>query len=149
MADEFKTLMEGFTALGGNYCANARKVITDLESRKIIDIYETGLSGAMSGLGETVGVQYDALSDESKKAVDGFIRLSGALPMVEAANKTIGANSLQSVAAVTGAVELFPKIKKIIRQVLDIEKGGTVDKLLDWIDTIIENIPKLLGLVKR
>jgi hypothetical protein len=50
--------------------------------------------------------------------------------------------------AVAGAAELFPKIKKIIRGLFDIEEGGIVDKLLDWIDTIIENIPKLLGLVK-
>jgi len=148
MADEFKTLMQGFTTLGTNYCANARKVITDLESRKLIDIYEAGLTGAVKGLNELVNAQYNGLSDEAKKAVDDFTRLSGVLPMLEVANKTIGTNSLQTIVAVAGAAELFPKIKKIIGGLFDIEEGGTVDKLLDWIDTIIENIPKLLGLVK-
>jgi hypothetical protein len=89
MADEFKTLMQGFTTLGTNYCANARKVITDLESRKLIDIYEAGLTGAVKGLNELVNAQYNGLSDEAKNAVDDFTRLSGVLPMLEAATRPL------------------------------------------------------------
>lgn len=148
MADEFKMLMQGFTTLSTNYCANARKVITDHESRKLIDIYETGLTGAVKGLNEVISAQYNGLSDEARKAVDELTRLSGVVPMLDLANKTIGANSLQTVVAVAGAAELFPKVKKIIRDLFDIEEGGNVDKLLNWIDTIIENIPKLLGLAR-
>lgn len=148
MADEFKTMIDGFKSYGKNYCANAKKVITDIESRKIIDIYDAGLSGAMEGMSELLNAQYASLPDDGKNVADEFVRLSGVLPMLELANKTVGPNSLNSVAAVSGAAELFPKVKKIIRGVVDIEKGGVLDKILDFLDTIVENIPKLLGLVR-
>jgi hypothetical protein len=148
MADEFKTLTEGFTTLGSNYCANAKKVVTDIEARKVIEIYEAGLAGAMTGLNEMLNKQYQSLSDDGKVAVDEFTRQSGVLPMLEAANRVIGPDSLASIAAVGAAAELFPKIKSILRGLLDIEEGGWTDKILDWIDTIIENIPKLLGAVR-
>lgn len=149
MAGEFKTLVARFSELGTNYCGNAKKVTSDLEARKILDIYQVGLSGAMSGVAEMLNSRYDGLTDDTKKEVDDFIKMSGSLPMLDLANKTIGPNSLATVAAVGAAAELFPKIKDIIRSVIDIEAGGWLDKGLNWIDRIIENIPKLLNVVGR
>jgi hypothetical protein len=149
MADEFKSMIKGFSSLGTNYCANARKVTSDLEARKILDIYETGLSGAMNGIGQMLTAQYDGLPEATRKEVDNFITVTGALPMLDLANKTIGPGSLQTAVAVGAAVELFPKIKQLIRSAINIEPGGWVDKGLNWIDTIVENIPKLLQVVGR
>ena len=149
MADEFKNLVGKFSELGSNYCANAKKVTSDLEARKILDIYEAGLSGAMSGVSEMLNSQYDDLGDDSKADVDKFVEASGVLPMINLANQTIGPNSLGTVAAVGAAAELFPKIKSIIRNLIDIEEGSWTDKGLNWIDKIVDNIPKLLNVVSR
>ena len=149
MANEFKTIITKFSELGTNYCANAKKVTSDLEARKILNIYEAGLSGAMAGVGEMLNSQYDGLAEDTQKEVDKFVEASGALAMLDLANQTIGPNSLGTVAAVGAAAELFPKIKDIIRKLIDIEKGSWADKGLDWIDTIVENIPKLLNLVGK
>lgn len=149
MAGEFKTLVTKFSELGTNYCANAKKVTSDLEARKILDIYQVGLSGAMAGVGDMLNSRYERLTEDTKKEVDDFIKMSGALPMLDLATKTIGPNSLGTVVAVNAAAELFPKIKDIIRSVIDIEAGGWLDKGLNWIDRIVENIPKLLNVVGR
>ena len=148
MADEFKTLLKDFSTLGTNYCQNAKKVTSDLEARKILDIYEVGLSGAMNGVSQMLTVQFDGLPEATRKEVDTYVGTMGVLPMLSMANETIGPNSLRTVDAVSAAMELFPKIKSIIRSVLNIEKGSWTDKGLEWIDTIIENIPKLLNFIR-
>jgi hypothetical protein len=139
---EFLTVLRDFSEFGERYCANVKRVIsTDLHP--VIDIYQEGLSGAMSGLTEVLTEEYESLAPDSKEQVNREVRTSGALPMLRKANGTIGAES-GPLAAVKAISKFFPKIKKLIRGWIGVDEGSITDKILNGIDTIIENIDALV-----
>lgn len=139
---EFASLLDDFAEFGDRYCANVKRVVSP-DLHQMIDIYQEGLSGAMDGLREVLTEEYEQLPIDARKQVDRDVHLSGATGMLRKANGTIGGESgpLMVVKAVS---KLFPKIKKLIRDWIGVEQGSTTDKVLNFIDTIIENIDALV-----
>ena len=119
MATEVGSLLSGFERFGANYCRNAKSIASG-EAIRVIEIYESGLAGALSGITELVSQKYDALPDEQKKEVDRYVQLSGTRSMLEKANQTIIENPFTDPDALDSATELFQKIETIIKDILEL-----------------------------
>lgn len=146
MANEFNTLLNEFAKYGNNWCANAKKVTPQLELKRVVDIYATGAQKAISATADTLRSRYDAMPDELKQDLDNTIASSGGIEALQAANAFIGPHSGDTREAVSEAGNLFHKVKTIIKEAFDVEKGGTIDKAMGWIDMFLDNIDSILKL---
>jgi hypothetical protein len=80
--------------------------------------------------------------------MDGYVSASGALPLLEAANKAIGPRSISDPGALHASGNIFEKLKTIMRDIPGIVQivipfVGGVGKLLELIDLFIDDIRDL------
>lgn len=143
MADEFLTLLSDYSRLGANYCANAKKLAPDPDYQKLLSIYESGLNGCLSGISQTLGRQYSALSEDEKTSLNQTVQLSGVLAMLGTANEKIGANSLGTVAVLKLALDIILKVEKLLLKLYP-QAGGPLT-LFGFKDIIVENIRNVLA----
>lgn len=146
MAQEFKALLDEFAKFGGNWCANAKKVTPHLELKRVIDIYATGALKAIATTTDTLKAQYDAMPGDLQQDLDQSIGASGAIEMLQKANEFIGPGSGDTKQAVSETGKLFHKIKQLIKDYIGVEPGGKLDKVLGWIDLLLDNIDGILKL---
>lgn len=146
MANEFNTMLDQFAQFTGNYCANARKVVSHLELKRMVDVYQAGATKSVASLTENMKAMYTDLPDNDKAVLDGNVANSGGIEMLQSANQFIGPNSADSATAVKESGKLFHKIKQIITDYVGIDPNGWTKKLLDQIDTWLGNIDAIVGL---
>src|SRR6202171_941859 len=101
MPGEFKDLVHEFANIGKNYCANVSKVVDDTEVRKVVSIYEAGLSAAMSGTADLLMSHFDDLPARQQQEIDRFIGASGGPQLLHAANQTMQDNYLGNALALS------------------------------------------------
>jgi hypothetical protein len=148
MHGEFKALLKGFAQFTDNYCENAKKVVPNHDYAKLVGVYQAGLSGAVDGLTQLLTDHYDKADKELRQQMDGYVKASGALPLIEAANKVIGPRSLNDPGALHASGNIAEKLKTIMRDIPGIVQivipfVGGISKLLDLIDLFIDNIREL------
>ena len=141
MTGEVGSLLSAFERFGANYCRNAKLMASD-EVIKIIEIYETGLAGALSGITELVSQKYDALPDEQKKEVNRYVQLSGTRLMLEKVNQTIIETPFTDPDVLDSATELFQKSQTAIKDILELMGMAEerIERLLKWLTPIVESI---------
>lgn len=118
MPGELKELLDAFTTFGTRYSDNAQEVISDPDGKRLAAVYAAGMTGAMSGLSETLGGVYDELPDPRRGDLDRLVATSGALEMLAKANELVGSGSLETAEGLVTAQDVVKKIKAILRQIL-------------------------------
>jgi hypothetical protein len=146
MANEFTNCIDQFSALGKNYCSSAKKVLPTMDMKKLVEIYEAGLSTSMSTVSEALKSQYNELSDDEKQSVDSAVASTGAVAMLQKANEWFGHSPITGTAVAAGA-NLFEKVKPLIKDWVGVQKGSTTEKVLDFIDKIIDNVKGLVSMI--
>ena len=141
--NDFAELLDEFTAFTRNYCGNARKVAPDPGLKRMVDIYEVAAVTTVDNLAVSFRQQYKDLSPDQRAELDSRMDRSGAVEMLRQANQFIGPNSGPLI-AVKAATQIIPKIKKLLRENMNIEEGGWTDWGMKWLDVIIDNINALL-----
>jgi hypothetical protein len=139
MAQELKKLMRELTRLADNYCDNALKVVPSDDHAKLVDIYRAGLGAACAGFEQALGQHYDGAGREWRRQADQWVAATGAIEMLQAANKAIGKNSFENADALYEAGGIFDKAKKAISGIpgilqLVIPIIGGAGKLMEVID---------------
>lgn len=136
--------LDGFSEICHNFVSEARRIVSEEneELNNIIDIYQIGLNKSINSMIRQVTYIYNKSSQNRKKYINDGIRKAGGIEMILKGNKLLKKGIL-SGSTLKILVNLFHKLKKLIRLLFN-NLPNWLDKLLDFIDTILENIAELL-----
>jgi hypothetical protein len=144
MANEFNKVLNEFTHLALNYCQNAKKFMPTSDHVKLLEIYETGLSAMLDGVWERFREAYASTSEGHQAEIDAYVKMTGMIPMLQAANRVIGPQSFNAEALYKGE-GIFHKPKAMIQSIPGfIPIVGWAKGALDLIDDVITNIRDLI-----
>jgi hypothetical protein len=142
-AGAFAAFMAELADLGPIYCANVKRVLQDAEVRKIAEIYEAGLTSALSGTAAIFASYFSQLPASQQQEIDQFIAASGGQAMLQAANAVMRDNFLGNAIALSSIPKIVELAKRIIRNFVALPIP--LDKLLRKIDLFVDGINDLFG----
>lgn len=144
MGEQLNGFLDEFAAIGPAYCANLKQNVDDTERRKVVDIYDKGLSSVMRSTAEILRTHVDGLPTSQQDEIDRFIGASGGRELLAAANSTLTTERLGTMDALSSIPGIIELAKKIIVNFIPLPAGP--DKLLEKIDLILDLIGKFFGL---
>jgi hypothetical protein len=144
MAHEFSKMMDEFSRLAMNYCENAKKFMPTSDHVKLVEVYQVGLAAMLEGTWSAFREVYAATSESHRDEIDRFVKMTGMIPMLQAANRLIGPHTTNPHALFDGA-SIFEKPKSVIREIPNfIPIVGWAAGALRLIDELIRNIRDLI-----
>jgi hypothetical protein len=144
MANEFSSVLEEFSRLAMNYCENAKKFMPTSDHVRLVEVYQTGLAAMLEGTWTRFREIYASTSEGHREEIDAFVKMTGMIPMLKAANNFIGAHTSSADALHAGA-SIFDKPKSMIKEIPGwLPIVGWAGPVLRLIDEVITNIRDLI-----